>query len=207
MMIAFSRALMTLACQCLGEARREWAQAMWEEFDIAAEDGRGLSFATGCLIGALRQMPMAQEGRFVLTNYTLAIAVMVPIAAMEISAALLGLPHLFGGKGGPGAGMAVAQKLIIGGAYRVVAPSLSLLLLLSGGAQLRLAWLMLERDWRRATSTGVANLAAITTLILFMGCMFLDVSQAITLAVVLGIELGLIAGLCRWHEDLSLPPP
>jgi hypothetical protein len=64
---------------------------------------------------------------------------------------------------------------------------------------------MLERDWRRATSTGVANLAAITTLILFMGCMFLDVSQAITLAVVLGIELGLIAGLCRWHEDLSLP--
>lgn len=205
MMIAFSRALMTLACQCLGEARRDWAQAMREEFDIAAEDGCGLSFATGCLIGALRQMPMQQEGRFVLTNYTLALAVMVPVAAMEISAALFGLPPLFGSQGGPGVGMAFAQKLVIGAAYRVVAPSLTLLLLLSGAAQLRLAWLMLERDWRRATSTGVANMAAITTLMIFMG-MFLDVGQVITLAVVLGIELALIAGLGRWHEDLHLPP-
>lgn len=205
MMPALSRALMALACQCLGEARRDWAQAMRAEFDVAAQDGRALGFAAGCLIGALRQMPMQQEGRFVLTNYALALAVMVPIAAMEIGAALFGLPPLFGGQGAPGAGMAFAQKLVIGAAYRVVAPSLALLLLLSGGAQLRLAWLMLERDWRRATSTGVANLAAITTLILFMG-MFLDVGQAITLAVVLGIELALIAGLGRWHEDLNLPP-
>lgn len=204
MMLALSRALMVLACQCLGDSRREWAQAMQAEFDIAAQDGRALSFAAGCLIGALRQMPMQQEGRFVLTNYTLALTVMVPIAAMEISAALFGLPHLFGDQGEPGAGMAFAQKLVIGAAYRVVAPSLTLLLLLSGGGQLRLAWLMLERDWSRATATCVANLAAITTLILFMG-MFLDVGQVITLAVVLGIELALIAGLCRWHEDLDLP--
>jgi hypothetical protein len=206
MMPAFSRALMTLACQCLGEGRRAWAQAMQAEFDIAVEDGRALSFAAGCLIGALRQMPMQEEGRFVLTNYTLALAVMVPIAAIEISAAMFGLPHLFGGLRDPGAGMTFAQKLIIGGAFRVVAPSLTLLLLLCGGAQLRLAWLMLERDWTRATSTGVANLAAITTLILFMGCMFLDVGQAVTLAAVLGIELALIAGLGRWHAELNLPP-
>lgn len=206
MMHTLSRALMTLACHCLGEGRRDWAQAMRAEFNVAVEDGHALSFATGCLIGALRQMPMQEEGRFVLTNYTLALIVMVPVAAIEISGALFGMPHLFGDQGGPGAGMTFAQKLIIGGAYQVMAPSLTFLLLLSAGTQLRLAWLMLERDWRRATSTGIANLAAITTLILFMGCMFLYIGQAVTLAVVLGIELALIAGLCRWHEALNVPP-
>lgn len=206
MRLALSRALMTLACQCLGKGRREWALAMQAEFDAAVEDGRSLTFAIGCLIGAFRQMPMQDEGRFVLTNYALTLVVMVPMAAVELSCATLGLPHLFGEQGSLGAGMTYAQKLLVGGAYRVAAPSLTLLLLLSGAAQLRLAWLVLERDWMRATSAGAAILAAMTTMILFMGCLFLDIGQAATLGGILGIELVLIAGLGRWHADLNLPP-
>ncbi|WP_296612096.1 hypothetical protein [Sphingomonas sp.] len=206
MMLSLSRALMTLACRCLGKDRHEWAQAMRAEFDAAVEDRRPLTFAIGCLTAALRQMPMREEGRFVLTNYALALAVMVPIAAIEISSAILGLPHLFGEQGALGASMTSGQKLLVDGAFRVAAPSVTLLLLLSGGAQLRLAWLMLERDWGRATSVGAAILAAITTQILFMGSLFLDVGQAVTLGGVLGIELTLIAGLGRWHADLNLPP-
>jgi DNA-binding PadR family transcriptional regulator len=124
MMMASSRAL-TLACQCLGKpgvnGRRRCGRS-----SISPEDGRGLSFATGCLIGALRQMPMAQEGRFVLTNYTLAIAV-IPIAAMAaLACRICSAARVDRVPAWP------SQKLIIGGAYRVVAPSLSLLLLSEG---------------------------------------------------------------------------
>jgi hypothetical protein len=207
MMLAFSRALMTLACRSLGEARHEWAQAMWAEFDTVVQDGRPLPFAIGCLFGALRQMPMQEEGRFMLTNYTLALGIMMPMAALQVGCAVFGLPYLFPGTAGLRGTMAPAQELLFGGAYRAAVPSLTILLLLSGGGQLRIAWLMLERDWSRVTSTGIAILAAIATLILFMGTLFLDTSQVVTQGAILAIELMVLAGLSRWHAELGTPPP
>lgn len=204
---ALSRALMALACHCLGEGRREWAQAMQAEFDAVAEDGRPLSFAIGCLWGALRQMPLHEEGRFVLTNYALALVIMIPMAAIQIGWAVFSLPSLFAEHEGLRGTLAPAQAMLVGGAYRAAVPSLTILLLLSGAGQLRIAWLLLERDWSRVTSTGMAILAAITTLILFMGSVFLDAGQAVTQAAVLAIELAVLAGLSRWHAELDLPPP
>jgi hypothetical protein len=198
---------MALACHCLGEGRREWAQAMQAEFDAVAEDGRPLSFAIGCLWGALRQMPLHEEGRFVLTNYALALVIMIPMAAIQIGWAVFSLPSLFAEHEGLRGTLAPAQAMLVGGAYRAAVPSLTILLLLSGAGQLRIAWLLLERDWSRVTSTGMAILAAITTLILFMGSVFLDAGQAVTQAAVLAIELAVLAGLSRWHAELDLPPP
>jgi hypothetical protein len=207
MMLAFSRALMALACRCLGEGRREWARAMRAEFDAAVEDGRALPFAIGCLFGALRQMPTREEGRFILTNYMLALGIMMPMAAIQVGCAVFGLPYLFPGAEGLRGTMVPGQELLVGGAYRAAVPPLTILLLLSGGGQLRIAWLMLERDWSRVASTGMAILAAITTLILFMTALFLDASQAVTQGAVLAIELTVLAGLSRWHAELNLPPP
>lgn len=206
MILALSRAMMALACRCMGGARGDWAQAMRAEFEVAAEDRRPLAFAAGCLIGAVRQMPAQQEGRFILTNYALALCIMIPMAAVQIGCAVFGLPYLFPGSAGLRGTMVPAQELLFGGAYRAAIPSLTILLLLSGGGQLRIAWLMLERDWSRVRSTGMAILAALTTLILFMGSLFIDASQAVTLGAVLAIELVVLASLARWHAELGPAP-
>lgn len=206
MTLALSRALMTLTCRCLGNGRRAWAHAMSAEFDVAAENGRALPFALGCFFAALRQMPTRSEGRFVLTNYAVALIVLLPMAAIEISTATMGVPHLFNGQDRWGVGTTQGQMLLVGDSFRAAWPSLTLLLLVSGGTQVRLAWLILERDWHRAISTGIAILATITTLVLALGCLLVDVSQAITLGGALGIELAMIAGLGSWHADLDASP-
>ncbi|WP_404334124.1 hypothetical protein AB2M62_12390 [Sphingomonas sp. MMS12-HWE2-04] len=207
MILLLSRAMMTLACRCLGETRSDWARAMQAEFEVAAEDGRPLRFAAGCLMGALRQMPAQDEGRFILTTYALALGIMIPMAAIQVGCAVFDLPYLFAGHQGlRGTFMVPGQEALIGGAVRAAVPSLTALQLLSGAGQLRIAWLMLERDWPRVASAGMAILAALATLILFMGALFLDARQAMILAAVLMIELAILTGLSRWNADLRLPP-
>src|SRR3546814_4358219 len=73
MKTALSRAVMALAVFCMDESRREWSAAMRAEFDAAAPEGRSLSFATGCLVAAWREMLTREEGRYTLTNYALAL--------------------------------------------------------------------------------------------------------------------------------------
>src|SRR3546814_8724268 len=84
MKTALSRAVMALAVCCMDESRREWSAAMRAEFDAAAPEGRSLSFATGCLVAAWREMLTREEGRYTLTNYALALGVMIPMAALQI---------------------------------------------------------------------------------------------------------------------------
>lgn len=207
MKLILARALMVLACRCLGESRRDWGRAMLAEFDVATTNGVPLIFAVGCLIGALRQMPASHEGRFVLTTYALALGIMLPMAAVQIGCAVFGLPYLFPGLGGLGGTLSPAQEIIAGGAYRAAVPSLAALLLVSGIGQLRIAWLLLERDWRRVTTTGLAILAAIATLVIFLGSLFLDASQAVVQGGILSIELLVLVGLSQWSADLALRPP
>src|SRR3546814_3564115 len=83
MKTALSRAVMALAGCCMDESRREWSAAMRAEFDAAAPEGRSLSFATGCLVAAWREMLTREEGRYTLTNYALALGVMIPMAALQ----------------------------------------------------------------------------------------------------------------------------
>ena len=206
MKLTLSRALMTLAHRCLGEEGRSWAEAMAAEFETAAEDGHPLSFAAGCFHAALRSMPTCNEGRFLLTSYAVALILILPIAAVEISMVVTGLPHLFSEQAQWGGGMSRGQMLLIGNTFMVAWPSLALLLLVSGAAQLRLAWLILECDWQRAVSTGIAFLSATMTLALVLGCLLVDIRQAVILSAVLGIEMVAISGLGSWHADLAARP-
>src|SRR3546814_7963130 len=84
----------------MDEGRREWSASMRAEFDAAAPEGRSLSFATGCLVAAWREMLTREEGRYTLTNYALALGVMIPMAALQIGCALFGLPYLYPGREG-----------------------------------------------------------------------------------------------------------
>ncbi|TGX43486.1 hypothetical protein E5A74_09255 [Sphingomonas naasensis] len=198
---------MALAVCCFGESRREWARAMRAEFEAAAADGRPLLFALGCLAAAWRELLTREEGRFVLTSYALALGLMLPMAALQIGCAVLGLPYLYAGQNGLRGALldGGTQELLLRGVYQAAVPSLSVLLLLVGVGHLRIAWAMLERDWSRVTRMGSLSLAAAATLILFMAALFLDGSQALLQAMILAIELATVSVVARWHAQLFPP--
>lgn len=204
MRAAVSRAVMAVVACCLDESRREWSAAMRVEFETAVTEGKPLRFAIGCLAAAWREMLTRREGRFTLTNYALALGLMIPMAAIQIGCALFGFPYLYPGQGGlPGALLeGAAHEALVRGIYQAAVPSLALLLLLLGLGHLRIAWAMLERDWTRVMRMGTLMLAAAATLIIFMGVFFLDSSQALLQVAVLTIELATVAMVARWHAQL-----
>jgi hypothetical protein len=198
------RAIMALAICCLDESRHEWSIAMQAEYEIAVGEGASLSFAVGCLVAAWREMLTRREGRFTLTSYGLALGLMIPMAAVQIGCAVLGLPYLYPGQEGlPGALLlGGAQEVAMRSVYQAAVPAVAFLLMLLGLGQLCIAWAMLERDWGRVTRIGMLTLAAAATLIIFMSALFLDCSQALLQSVVLLIELATIWMVARWHAQL-----
>jgi len=200
-----ARGVMALALCFLGESRREWAAAMRAEFEAAADEGMALWFAGGCLIAAWRELVTREEGRFVLTNYALVLALLLPMAALQIGCALLGLPYLYPNPHGLSGAMMEggAHELLLRGVYQAAVPSLALLQLLIGLGHLRIAWGMLEHDWRGVARLGTLTLAATATLILFMGALFLNGIQAVLQGGVLAIELMLLVAVARWHAHLA----
>lgn len=204
MTVALSRAIMAVAVCCLDESRREWAAAMQAEFETAVGEGKPLAFAIGCLAAAWREMLTRKQGRFTVTNYALALGLMIPMAALQIGSALFGLPYLYPGQDGLRGALleGAAHEVLIRGTYQAAVPSLALLLLLLGLGHLRIAWAMLERDWGRVTRVGMLMLAAAVTLIIFMGVFFLDSSQALLQLAVLTIELATVVTVARWHAQL-----
>ena len=204
MSTALSQAVMTLAVCCMGESRRGWALAMQIEFEAAAAEGRSLRFAIGCLAAAWRELLVREEGRFVLTSYALALGLMIPMAALQIGCALLGLPYLYPGQKGLAGALLEGgtHEALLRGVYQAAVPSLAVLLLLLGVAHLRIAWAMLEHDWSRVTRTGTLMLAGAATLVIFMGALFLDGTQALLQVAVLVVELATVSVVARWHAQL-----
>ncbi|WBY09477.1 hypothetical protein PIB19_09315 [Sphingomonas sp. 7/4-4] len=121
-----SRAVMALAVCCLGESRREWSAAMQAEFETAVTEGKPLLFAIGCLAAAWREMLTREEGRFVLTNYALVLGLMIPMAALQIGCALLGLPYLYPGPDGLRGALLEggAHEALLRGVYQAAIPRL-----------------------------------------------------------------------------------
>jgi hypothetical protein len=208
MKTAVARAVMALAAASLSESRREWSRAMRMEFETAAEEGKPLRFAIGCLTAAWRELVTREEGRFLLTSYVLALGLMLPMAALQIGCAVIGLPYLYPGQTGLRGALLQggAQEALLGGVYQAAVPSLSLLLLLLGLGHLRIAWAMLDRDWPRVRRTAMLALAAAATLVLFMATLFLDGRQAMLQAAVLAIELATLSVVVRWHAQLFPAP-
>ncbi|MDG2535134.1 hypothetical protein P6144_15850 [Sphingomonas sp. HITSZ_GF] len=200
-----ARAVLALALCCLGESRREWRAAMRAEFEAAAEDGAPLRFAAGCLMAALRELVTREEGRFALTSYALVLGLMLPMAALQIGCALLGLPYLYPDQHGLAGALLEgrAHEDLLRTVYQAAIPSLALLQLLIGIGHLCIAWAMLEGDWAGVTRRATLTLAAAATLLLFMGVLFLDGSQVLLQGAVLAIELATLCGVARWHAQLS----
>lgn len=199
MIARLSRMMVAFAVASLGERHRVWGEAMRAELEVAIDAGAPLRFAAGCLSSALIRLPSHEEGRFGLTAYALALGLLIPMAALQIGCAVFGLPYLFVVDD-----MAMHDGLRTA-AFHAAVPSLLAVLLLLGLAHLRLAWMVLERDWARVTRTGTLTLAAAATLVVVMGALVLDGSQALLQGVVLGIELAAITGLASWHADLPVP--
>ena len=205
MTAALARAVMALAACCLGSHRREWALAMQVEFEAALQDGTPLDFALGCLFGAWRDMPGHEEGRFVLASYALAVLLVIPMASLLILGALLGFPYLYPWHAGLD-GLLVADgalEFLITDGNRGAVPALALIVLVLGLGHLRIAWLMLERDWERVAAIARVSAAATATLVTFTAVLFLDDARALMQAAVLAAELAVIAALARWHAQLS----
>lgn len=194
---------MRLAICSLGQRRRQWALAMQAEFDAAAVDGQPFAFAAGCLIAAWTEMPRHEQGRFVLANYALALGLLIPMAALQLGWAV-GLSYSPFGLGGLHGvlGLGAAQQPYLADAYPSALPDLLGLWVLLGVAHLRLAWLLLERDWSRILGIGALAVAASATLAIFSSVLFLDDAGVGLQALLLAIELSAIYASARWHARL-----
>ncbi|HEX5181697.1 MAG TPA: hypothetical protein VFW19_00960 [Allosphingosinicella sp.] len=202
--MGLARAVMALAAATLGQSRRDWALAMEGELEAAIDAGRPLAFAAGCLVAAWRDMPRQAEGRFLLASHMLALGMIVPMAALQFAcAAGLAVPvPAAGGLGGPAAANAV-QQAYLSAAYRAAEPVLLGLWLWLCLLQLRLAWLLLERDWPRMIRTGAMAAAVTAALVIFDGVMLLADPRTMLQAAALSIELAAVAASSQWHARLT----
>jgi hypothetical protein len=192
---------MSLAARCLGEGRREWAHAMRVELEVAERDGRPLAFAFGCLTAAWRNMPLQEEGRFALANHALALGLLIPMAGLQFEC-VAGVPYLsLGGLYAmltPGS----AEEPFLIHAYSSAVPIMLGLWLLLAMGHLRLAWLLLERDWARVARIGALMVGGSATLLIFTVVLFVNDGAVALQAALLGIELSAVYGLASWHERL-----
>jgi hypothetical protein len=200
MIEAAARAIMILAGRCLGKARHEWARAMQTEFEAAVPEGRRLPFALGCLVVACREMPKHREGRLSIGNHALALGLLVPTAAfLLVAAGRLGHSAVVYGVVDP----AGSQNPFLAGGQLAAAPSLLLLWLMLAAAHLRLAWVLLERDWARVFSASAMIVAGTVTLAIYTSLLFLDDARSMQRAIVTAIELTAVFAAARWHGQSS----
>jgi hypothetical protein len=196
---AIARSLMALAVHCLGERRREWAEAMEAEFYAAQENGSSLGFALGCFVAAVRELPTHDEGRLAIASHALAFVLVIPAAALLLSSVLNGFPHSYFGSGAlDGLTWVLGNREpLLSEGNRAALPPLAILIVLLAGARLRLAWLMLERDWSRGAGTAMLLGAVTMTLAILAGVVFDDFAFALGQLAVLVVELGSVAALAQ----------
>jgi hypothetical protein len=201
-------AVMALTEACLGDHRRDWALAMRTEMDAAIDDGKPLSFAVGCLMGALRTMPKHEDGRFTLTSHAVALG-LFPVVALLMLGTVSGFPFLPSGHAGLSgwlAGTGEPSSLLTPW-NRNFAPPLALLIWGLIAGHLVMPWFILERDWTRVATLARVNSAATVTLFLFTTVLFLDMSFMVLPVAGLAIELLVVWHLYRWQTHLFAGAP
>ena len=198
MRTTIARAMMALATACMDEKRRDWGLAMRAELEEAIEAGNPLRFSFGCLVAALRRMPVHSEGRFSLTAHAFALGLMIPIAALQIGSALFGFPHSLA----RGSVLSLGQNSLLADSYHSAIPLLVLLMLVLAIGHLAMAWMLLDRDWPRVLKTGALTLSTTIAIVTFMAVLNLEIDQALLQGAVLLVELAVLAGLASWHADL-----
>jgi hypothetical protein len=189
-----AQAMVALAARCLGRHRRDWALAMREELEAACADGRSLSFAWGCLTAAWHELPRHAEGRYMIASHGLAFVLIIPTAALLVASLMSGFPYSYlAALGG--------EEPLLSEGNLFALPSLALLLVVVAAAHLRIAWLLLERDWAGVFTLGTLLAAVSVTLLLFTGLVFVTFIFPLALAAALAIELAAIFALARWHAE------
>ena len=197
-----SRAVMSLAMCSLGETRREWALAMRAEFDMAIADGKPLAFATGCLVAAWCELPKEAEGRLVLANYALALGVLLPMGVLQF-ALVVGFSSLFGREAFNGVLLAGAtQNPVLASSQSGAAPSLLALWLMLGVGHVRLAWVLVDRDWARVVKVSALIGATLVTLLMVMAALLLDLTFVTLQVAAMAIELTALVAVARRHAQL-----
>jgi hypothetical protein len=197
------RVMMAVATCCLEGQRRDWAVAMEAEFHVAVADARAWSFASGCLIAAWRDLPAHGEGRLLLVRYAVAFGVIIPMAALLLSAAVLPLP--MGGYLASALGWGSPGSIpLIHEGNRAAAAVLAQLIAGTGALRLGTAWAMLDRDWARVAAVARLNAAATVTLAVLAGLATLDLACALLPATALVVEIPALLLLARLHARASL---
>ena len=181
---------------------------MRAELDVAICEGKPLTFALGCLKGALRDMPRQEEGRFTLTSHAVALA-LFPIAALLIVGTASGFPCLPSGHAGLSgwlAGSGAPLRLLTPW-NRGFAPALALLIWVLIAGHVLMPWLILERNWTRVATLARVNAAATVTLFLYTSVLFLDVAFMLLPTIALAIELLAVWLLYQWQTQLFAEAP
>lgn len=200
MRTSLARAALILATHCLPQKDHAWGLAMQAELEQAIEAGQPLRFAVGCLAASLWRMPAQEEGRFSLTAHGLAIGLMVPVAAAQISGAIFGISRFLNTGGVAAVGS--LQRAFLASAYQAGVPLLAMLALFLAAGHLRMAWVLLDRDWARVETSAAFTLAAAITSIVLLGLLEFDVAQAVRQCAIVVIELAGLVMLARWHTHL-----
>lgn len=203
MISAAPRAVMTLAACCLEGSRRNWARAMEAEFEAAECDGRQWSFSLGCLLAAWRGLPTHVEGRLLLARYAVGLLLIVPIAALLLSATFLRLPEIGFLIAAFDPGQTRSAELVNVG-NRAAAPVLTQLGFAIGVLRLGSAWALLERDWARVAALERLSVAATIALAVLAGLATLDAARAILPATTLVVEIAALCALARLHARVPL---
>jgi hypothetical protein len=198
-----ARMILALAARCLGPRRQEWAAAMDAELDAVIDAGDApLPFVAGCLWGAVRTMGDHPEDRFSLVAHALALATVIPVAAILSLAAMLGFPMVDVAGGMPGLVSGAAGRSLLNAGTFIAAPSLTLVMLALAVCELRAAWAMLDRDWAGVAAAGRMATAALTTLLTVALCIGIDPSPLLAPAVVLAVQAAMTSELAAWHARL-----
>ncbi len=205
MRAALSRSILTLATRCMRSRDHGWGSAMRAELEEVIAKGAGLQFAVGCLVASWGRMPAHDEGRFSLTIHALALGLIVPIGAFQVAGLWQGFPVMLGI--GDFAVPYSLQGYLMTSAYHALTPLIAAVSLMLGGAHLRLAWTLLDRDWERVEAAGAMSLAAAVTIIILIGLLDCNVGQALRQGAILLLELAIVATLARWHAELPQPSP
>jgi hypothetical protein len=202
-----ARIVMTVAMASLGPHRHGWKPAMAAEFDEATAEGDGLSFATGCLTTAWRELPAHGDGRLTMASYTLILGLILPATALLLVGVLAGYPYIHppypDAIGSFARAETIVPRLNTGNAGAV--PALAFILLLRVGSDALVAWFAAERDWTRTAAAQRFGAAATVTLALFAGLVVHDETCLVLPALTLAVEALAVALLRRWHGKTERP--
>lgn len=199
-----ARWMMALAICWLGDARRDWAEAMRAEYFEATDAGEALAFAAGCLSSAARTMLAEAEGRFAVATHVLAVGVLVPMAGLLLVSAALGFPYLAFEAVGAGELGSGWPHVAVNAGNRNGVPLLALLTGVIGIGHVAVAWALLERDWERVARFGRIGAAMLVTMVAFSGVLFLYDPCALPQLAVVSVELALLWMAVHWHDDLPV---